>query len=61
MGPSCLAGGPYVPALGGLMHTRSIRSRKSQKGVEPWEAVKKWTAKVDLFEKKFIVVPINEE
>ncbi|CDZ98526.1 Protease, Ulp1 family [Phaffia rhodozyma] len=31
-------------------------------GKDPWETVKRWTnGKVDLFSKKYIVVPINEE
>ncbi|CED85163.1 Protease, Ulp1 family [Phaffia rhodozyma] len=33
----------------------------TRKGLDPWETVKRWTmGKVDLFEKKYLVVPINE-
>jgi hypothetical protein len=28
---------------------------------DPWETVRKWTSKFDIFKKKYILVPINEE
>jgi Ulp1 family protease len=52
-------------------HLRSVRwsvglvlvlivARKAKDG-DPWEAVSRWTRKFDLFEKKYLIVPINEE
>lgn len=29
--------------------------------MDPYTAVRKWTQKIDLFSKKFVVVPINEQ
>lgn len=36
-------------------------STPKKKGVDPYKLVEKWTKKVNLFEKRFIVVPINEQ
>lgn len=30
-------------------------------GVEGYQSVRKWTAKFDLFKKKYLIVPINEK
>lgn len=36
------------------------RLASAQKNLSPHEAVKKWTSKVDLFGKKFVIIPVNE-
>jgi len=35
--------------------------RKAKDGGDPWEVVARWTRKFDIFKKKFLIVPINEE
>lgn len=35
--------------------------RKAKDGGDPWEVVARWTRKFDIFQKKFLIVPINEE
>lgn len=32
-----------------------------QAKLDPWETVRKWTSKFDIFKKKYVLVPINEE
>ena len=43
-----------------LILIRDIRADQSHSKEEGYKSVRKWTTKVDLFSKKYIVVPINE-
>ncbi|KAF9986982.1 hypothetical protein BGZ65_005489 [Modicella reniformis] len=54
------------PSLAGQVHIFNTffyqrLVAKPAKGVSnPYEAIKNWTAKVDIFSKKYVIVPINE-
>ncbi|KAL5524466.1 hypothetical protein ACEPAF_9606 [Sanghuangporus sanghuang] len=54
------------PALADSVHVfssfffKKLASKSNKTPEEGHKSVRKWTAKVDLFKKKFIVVPINE-
>jgi len=38
---------------------KQLSTRKT-KNLDPYSLVEKWTKRVDLFKKKYIVVPVNE-
>lgn len=50
---------PHVHIFNSFFYKQLSTPRK--KGVDPYKLVEKWTKKVNLFEKRFIVVPINEQ
>ncbi|GAA5875191.1 hypothetical protein JCM3774_004165 [Rhodotorula dairenensis] len=49
---------PHVHIFNSFFYKQLSTPKK--KGVDPYKLVEKWTKKVNLFEKRFIVVPINE-
>ena len=48
-----------TPVLSGLSETVSPSPCTSKRA--GYESVRKWTSKVDVFSKKYLVIPINEQ
>ncbi len=45
-----------------LWQYRRFRNSKSANSIkEGYEGVRKWTSKIDIFSKKYIIIPINEK
>ncbi|KAA1469790.1 hypothetical protein DENSPDRAFT_773771 [Dentipellis sp. KUC8613] len=51
------------PDLADQIHVFSsfFYKKISTKKQEGYQSVRKWTSKIDLFQKKYIIVPINEQ
>lgn len=40
---------------------KKLTTRDRKSNIEPYDTVKKWTSKFDLFKKKYVFIPINEK
>ena len=55
------------PALASQVHMfssffyKKLTTRDRKVNIDPFDTVKKWTSKFDIFEKKYIFIPINEK
>ncbi|GAA5934058.1 hypothetical protein JCM3775_002863 [Rhodotorula graminis] len=51
--------GPQIHVFNSFFYQRLSINKDLKRGVDPYLLVEKWTQRVDLFKKRFIVVPIN--
>jgi len=51
---------PQIHVFNSFFYKQLSSKKDAKRGLDPYLLVEKWTKRVDLFKKRFIVVPINE-